>query len=101
MPEIAGQRLRRIGLTRGDIGGSLQPGKISPENLRMAERADRQFPCRGHEFCCPTEGRGDCPHMRVAVEVGKTAHLYTADGKSLEFKWAQAMSIEVMNRVAY
>ena len=28
-------------------------------------------------------------HMRVAVEVGKTAHLYTADGKSLEFKWAQ------------
>src|ERR1700731_413389 len=33
--------------------------------------------------------------MRVAVEVGKTAHLYTADGKSLEFKWAHAMSIEV------
>ena len=31
MPEIAGQRLRRIGLTRGNIGGSLQPGKISPE----------------------------------------------------------------------
>jgi hypothetical protein len=31
MPEIAGQRLRRTGLTRGDIGGSLQPGKISPE----------------------------------------------------------------------
>ena len=39
--------------------------------------------------------------MRVAVEVGKTAHLYTADGKSLEFKWAQAMSIEVVNRVGY
>ena len=37
--------------------------------------------------------------MRVAVEVGKTAYLYTADGKSLEFKWAQAMSIEVVNRV--
>jgi hypothetical protein len=31
MPEIAGQRLRRIGLTPGDIGGSLQPGKINPE----------------------------------------------------------------------
>jgi hypothetical protein len=31
MPEIAGQRLRRIGLTRGDIGGCLQPGKIRPE----------------------------------------------------------------------
>ena len=39
--------------------------------------------------------------MRVAVEVGKTAHLYTADGKSLEFKWAQVMSIEVVNRVGY
>jgi hypothetical protein len=31
--------------------------------------------------------------MRVAVDVGKTA--------SLEFKWAQAMSIEVVNRVGY
>jgi hypothetical protein len=31
MPEIAGQRLRRIGLTRGDIGGSLQPGNNPPE----------------------------------------------------------------------
>jgi hypothetical protein len=30
MPQIAGHRLGRIGLTRGDIGGSLQPGKISP-----------------------------------------------------------------------
>ena len=39
--------------------------------------------------------------MRVAVEVGKTAHLYTADGKPLEFKWAQALSTEVVNRVAY
>ena len=29
MPEIAGHRLTRIGLTRGDIGGSLQPGKIN------------------------------------------------------------------------
>ena len=37
--------------------------------------------------------------MRVAVEVGKTAHLYTADGKSLEFRWAQAMSIEVVGRI--
>ena len=34
--------------------------------------------------------------MRVAV--GRSARLrtfYTADGKSLEFKWAHAMSIEV------
>jgi hypothetical protein len=31
MPEIAAQRLSGIGLTRGDISGSLQPGKISPE----------------------------------------------------------------------
>ena len=31
MPEIAGHRLRRTGLTRGDIGGSRQPGKINPE----------------------------------------------------------------------
>ena len=41
--------------------------------------------------------------MTVVVEVGKTAHLDTAEGKSLEFKCqagAQAMSIEVLNRAA-
>jgi hypothetical protein len=31
MAETAGHRLRPIGLARGDIDGSLQPGKISPE----------------------------------------------------------------------
>ena len=30
MPEISGQRLRRTGLTHGNIGGSLQLGKIRP-----------------------------------------------------------------------
>jgi hypothetical protein len=42
--------------------------------------------------------------MTVAVEVGKTAHLDAAAGKSLDFKCqagAQAMSIEVLNRAAY
>jgi len=41
--------------------------------------------------------------MTIAVEVGKTAHLDTAAGKSLEFQCqarAQAMSIEVLNRAA-
>ena len=42
--------------------------------------------------------------MTIAVEVGKTAHLDTAEGKSLEFKCqagAQAMSIEVLQQAAY
>jgi len=42
--------------------------------------------------------------MTVPVEVGKVAHFDTAEGKSLEFKCqagAQAMSVNVLNRVAY
>lgn len=42
--------------------------------------------------------------MTVAVEADKTAHLDTAEGKSLEFKCqdgAQTMRIEVLNRTAY
>jgi hypothetical protein len=42
--------------------------------------------------------------MTIAVEVGKTAHLDTVEGKSLEFKCqagAQTMSIEVLHRAAY
>ena len=91
MPEIADQRLGAPQPNLRECRRFSPHREIIPQrpDLRMAERADRQFPCRGHEFCCPTEGRGDCPHMRVAVEVGKTAHIYTADGKSLEFKWAQ------------
>lgn len=53
----------------------------------------------GDEVNGPTVAR-----ISVAVEVGKTAHLDTAEGKSLEFKCkagAQAMSIEALNRAAY
>lgn len=42
--------------------------------------------------------------MTVAVEADKTAHLDTAEGKSLEFNCqagAQTMRIEVLNRTAY
>jgi hypothetical protein len=42
--------------------------------------------------------------MTVAVEIGKTAHLDTAAGKSLDFKFqagAHAMSIVVLNRAEY
>ena len=42
--------------------------------------------------------------MTVAVEVGKVAQFNVAEGKSLEFKCeagAQAMSVDLLNRVAY
>jgi hypothetical protein len=48
--------------------------------------------------------RQTAARMTLAVDVGKTAHIDTADGKSLEFKCqagARAMNIEVSNRAAH
>jgi hypothetical protein len=48
MPRIARHRLRRIGLTRGDIGSSRQPGKAQDRHQAVkCEPSDVRVPNPG------------------------------------------------------
>jgi hypothetical protein len=78
--------------TKRAVSYFLSDGDTCKLTLMLAEVA------HDDEVNGPTAAR-----MTIAVEVGKTAHLDTAEGKSLEFQCqarAQAMSIEVLNRAA-
>jgi hypothetical protein len=78
--------------TKRAVSYFLSDGDTCKLTLMLAEVA------HDDEVNGPTAAR-----MTIAVEVGKTAHLDTAEGKSLEFQCqarAQAMSIEVLNRTA-
>ena len=79
--------------TKRAVSYFLSDGDTCKLTLMLAEVA------HDGEVNGPTAAR-----LTIAVEVGKTAHLDAAAGKSLDFKCqagAQAMSIEVLNRAAY
>jgi hypothetical protein len=78
--------------TKRAVSYFLSDGNTCKLTLMLVEVA------RDDEVNGPTAAR-----MTIAVEVGKTTHLDTAEGKSIEFQCqarAQAMSIEVLNRAA-